>query len=186
MWPVQTVFRWETALTPDEHAALAALLAAVYPDHRERFSTHSWPAGYGRPEARLWLSDPAGEPVAHLLAERRIVGAAGRDLTVVGVGGVAVRPDRRRAGLGVELMTQLRALLRTELAADFAFLQCREAVVPFYLRAGWTRVGNPVRHLEITDERTVVEGHWPTLVMPGRAALPTWPAGLIDLRGVPW
>lgn len=179
-------FRWETALTPADHAALSQLLAAVYPEHRERFATHSWPKGYGRPEARLWLVDQHGDPVAHLLAERRIVGTSGGDLTILGIGGVAVTPHHQRKGLGIELMARLRPLLHRELVADFAFLQCREAVVPFYLRAGWTRVGNRVRHLDIADERTVIEGYWPTLVMPGRQSTAAWPDGVVDLRGVPW
>jgi predicted N-acetyltransferase YhbS len=183
---METVFRFETALTVADHAALSRLLAAAYPEHGERFATHSWPLGYGRPEARLWLADPPGDPVAHLLAERRIVGTPGGDLTLVGVGGVAVAPHRQRSGLGLELMARLRPLLRAELAADFAFLQCREEVVPFYRRAGWTLVANRVRNLEIADERTVAEGYWPTLVMAGRRSLRRWPKGLIDLRGVPW
>jgi GNAT superfamily N-acetyltransferase len=106
---------------------------------------------------------------------------------VAGVGDVAVAPSHHGTGLGHSLMQALDAQLRSgPFAADFGFLQCREAVAGFYARTGWTAVPNPTRHLAVSDARTVREGHWPTFVRPGRRGLPDWPDGLIDLRGLPW
>ncbi|WP_432824878.1 GNAT family N-acetyltransferase [Dactylosporangium sp. CA-092794] len=178
--------RWETALTPADHAALSGLLRAAFPGP-EFEPDRSWPASWARKEARIWLADAGGSPVAHLGFERRTVGTAVGDLLVAGVGDVAVAPSHRGSGLGAELMRALDARLRAgPFAADFGFVQCREAVAGFYVRTGWTPVANPTRHLAVADARSIREGLQPTLVRPGRRGLADWPDGLIDLRGLPW
>jgi hypothetical protein len=83
-------------------------------------------------------------------------------------------------------MAELRPRLRGEFAADFGFVQCGQSVFDFYRRTGWTPVTNQVRHLDTVDQRRVREGRFPTLVMAGRRPLREWPAGLVDLRGLPW
>jgi GNAT superfamily N-acetyltransferase len=181
---VIVISRWETALTEADHAALSELLTAAFPRHPGLFVGRSW--AMARKEARLWIADDAGVPLAHLALERRLVGVAGADVLVAGVGEVAVAPHLHGRGLGVRLMEELRPRLRGEFAADFGLLWCREEVVPFYLRAGWARVGNPVRYLDPGDERTVYEGVRPTLIMAGRRPVEEWPDGLVDLRGLPW
>jgi predicted N-acetyltransferase YhbS len=182
----RVVTAWETALTAADHDALAALLQAAFPG--SAFAPgRSWSASWARKEARVWLAEADGTPVAHLALERRTVGSPAGDLLVAGVGDVAVAPAHHGRGLGAELMRALDAALRAgPFAADFGFLQCREAVAGFYARTGWTPVGNPTRHLAVDDARTVREGHWPTFVRPGRRPLTGWPDGLIDLRGLPW
>jgi predicted N-acetyltransferase YhbS len=176
--------RWETALTDADHAALCELLAAAFPHHRALFARQSW--AWARKEARLWLADPAGQPLAHLAVERRLVDVGGREVLVAGVGEVAVHPRLHRGGLGAALMAELRPRLRAEFAAEFGFLQCGSQVAGFYQAVGWTPVTNPVRHLDPGDERTVRETTGPTLVIAGRRTVPDWPAGVVDLRGLPW
>jgi aminoglycoside 2'-N-acetyltransferase I len=179
---VEALLRWETALSPADHAALGGLLRAAFPG--SEFEGRSWPASWARKEARLWLGDP---PVAHLGFERRTVGTARGDVLVAGVGDVAVAPGRQGQGVGGELMRALDRVLREgEFAADFGFLQCREAVIGFYASTGWTAVPNHTRHLSVQDARTVREGYWPTFVRAGRRPLSEWPDGLVDLRGLPW
>jgi predicted N-acetyltransferase YhbS len=183
---MRVVTRWETELTEADHVALSALLHAAFSDHGDEFATKSWPTGYARKEARLWLADETGRPVAHLSVERRLVGVDGADVLVAGVGEVAVAPDLHGTGVGAMLMRELDPRLRAEFAADFGFVQCGENVVGFYRRSGWTQVANPVRHLDTKDLRTVRDGVWPTLVRPGRRPVSEWPDGLVDLRGLPW
>jgi nodulation protein A len=179
------ISRWETALTEHDHAALAKLLRAAFVGVPEEFAgSRSW--AWARKEARLWLADGSGTPVAHLAVERRLVAVDDADVLVAGVGEVAVSPDLQGRGLGARLISQLRTRLRTEFAADFGFLLCGERVAGFYRRAGFTRVANPVRYLDPRDERTVREDHSPTMVMPGRRPLTEWPDGMVDLRGLPW
>jgi predicted N-acetyltransferase YhbS len=181
---VLVISKWETALTEADHRALSALLTAAFPAHAAAFTLRSW--NMARKEARLWLADGAGVPVAHLALERRLVAVGDRDVLIAGVGEVAVAPGRQRTGLGAALMRELRPRLQAELAADFGYLQCGENVAGFYARAGWTRFANPARYLDPADERTVLEADWPTMVMPGRRPLTDWPEGLVDLRGLPW
>lgn len=183
---MQVVSRWETALTNADHAALSMLLHAAFGKTTDEFADRSWPRRYARKEARLWLADDAGRPVAHLGVERRLVGVAGGEVLVAGVGEVAVAPERHGEGLGQALMRELDARLRTEFAADFGFVQCGENVLGFYRSTGWTQVANPVRHVDVADHRRTVEGVWPTLVRPGRRPLEEWPEGVVDLRGLPW
>jgi len=186
---VRAVIRWETELTEDDHAALSELLHAAFGDHTDEFAERSWPARYARKEARIWLADDAGRPVAHLGVERRLVGiagAAGADVLVAGVGEVAVAPDRQGEGLGGALMRALDERLAAELAAEFAFVQCGDNVLGFYLGTGWTQVANLVRHVDVHDHRRSVDGVWPTLIRAARRPLDAWPDGLVDLRGLPW
>jgi nodulation protein A len=183
---VRAVTRWETELTEADHAALSDLLHAAFGRNTDEFAAQSWPARYARKEARVWLSDDAGRPVAHLGVERRLVGIAGADVLVAGVGEVAVAPDRQGEGLGGALMAALDERLRAELAADFAFVQCGDNVLGFYRGTGWTQVANPVRHIDVHDHRRSVDGVWPTLVRQARRPVAAWPPGLVDLRGLPW
>jgi predicted N-acetyltransferase YhbS len=181
----QVVSRWETALTEQDHAVLAALLRSAFPQFPAEFAAHrSW--SLARKEARLWLADDAGHPVAHLAVERRLIDVGGTEVLVAGVGEVVVSPAVQGRGLGAALVGELRARLRTEFAADFGFLLCGEQVEGFYRRAGWSRVANPIRYLDLEDERTVREATSPTMVLPGRRAVADWPDGLADLRGLPW
>ncbi|WP_345144338.1 GNAT family N-acetyltransferase [Dactylosporangium darangshiense] len=183
---MRVVTAWETALSEADHAALSALLQAAFPGP-EFAPDRSWPASWARKQARIWLADADGTPLAHLGIERRLAGTESGEVLIAGVGDVAVAPSHHGTGLGAELMRALDAHLRGgPFAADFGFLQCREAVAGFYARTGWTAVANPTRHLAVSDARTVREGHWPTFVRPGRRPLTDWPPGLIDLRGLPW
>jgi predicted N-acetyltransferase YhbS len=181
---VDVTSRWETALTERDHSQLSELLQAAFPDQPGVFTGRSW--AWARKEARLWLADGTGRPVAHLAVERRIIDVGGTEVLVAGVGEVAVSPHLHGQGLGMALMAEFRQRLRGGFAADFGFVQCGDDVRGFYRRAGWTQVANTVRHLDPGDERTVREGVWAALVMPGRRPLDGWPDGLVDLRGLPW
>jgi GNAT superfamily N-acetyltransferase len=176
--------RWETSLTEPDHAALSELLVAAFPEQPDVFVGRSW--AWARKEARLWLADSTGRPVAHLAVERRLIDVGGTEVLVAGIGEVAVSPELQGRGLGAVLMDEFRGRLQTEFAGDYGFVQCGEQVLGFYRSAGWTPVPNVVRHLDPGDERTVREGVWPALVMAGQRPLTEWPDGLVDLRGLPW
>jgi nodulation protein A len=180
------MIRWETELTADDHDALSTLLRAAFARHAQQFEGRSWPLSYARKEARIWLADDEGRPVAHLAVGRRLIGVAGTDVLVAGVGDVAVAPDQHGRGLGAILMRELDGRLRAEFAADFGLVQCGQDVLGFYQRTGWTPVPNRVRQVDTSDQRTVREGVGVTLIRPGRRPVPDWPEGLVDLRGLPW
>ncbi|OOV13788.1 hypothetical protein BXU09_02790 [Deinococcus sp. LM3] len=125
-------------------------------------------------------------PMAQMGFGRRVAQIGGRDVTIVGVGGVATHPAFQRRGVGHRLLRDLHAFLLTLPDVEFAFLQCREEVAPFYERGGFTRVPNAARYLDPD------EGHWvtdagPTLILPVHGALGDWPVGeRVNLRGLPW
>jgi len=176
--------RWETSLTEADHAAVSELLTAAFPDQPNVFTGRSW--AWARKEARLWLADSKGRPIAHLAVERRLIDVGGAEVLVAGIGEVAVSPELHGQGLGAMLMAEFRPRLHTEFAADFGFVQCGDDVRGFYRSAGWSPVPNVVRHLDPDDERSVREGVWSALVMAGGRALTEWPDGRVDLRGLPW
>jgi len=71
--------------------------------------------------------------------------------------------------------------IHRELVAEFGLLLCREEVRPFYDRLGWICVPGPT----VFDQPSGLVT-WPlcTLVLALGATI--WPAGTIDLRGLPW
>jgi predicted N-acetyltransferase YhbS len=183
---MKVVNKWETELTEDDHDALSLLLRAAFGEHGDEFAGRSWPLSFARKDARIWLADELGRPVAHLAVGRRVVGVGGTDVLVAGVGDVAVAPQMHGQGTGKQLMAALDEALRGPLAARFGFVICGEPTVPFYERTGWTRIANPVRHVDPENHRRSVEGMWPALIRPSERAVSSWGPGTVDLRGLPW
>jgi GNAT superfamily N-acetyltransferase len=178
---VQVTSRWETALTEQDHSQLSDLLQAAFADQPGVFTGRSW--AWARKEARLWLADGTGRPVAHLAVERRLVDVGGTEVLVAGIGEVAVSPELHGQGVGAALMAEFRPRLRREFAADFGFVQCGADVRGFYQGTGWTLMPDPVRHLDPGDERTVREGLWPPAPAGRLAGRPGRPARVALVRG---
>ncbi len=173
----------EADLTAADHAAINALLLAAFPQYHAEFGASSW---YGPfPDYRLWLETAAGEIVAHLGFERRMIAVGERNVLIAGVGGVATHPAHQGQGHGRHLMAALRDTLRTAVPVSFGYLSCAEDVEGFYVRGGWHRVVRDVR------EQHPITGEWatyggPSMVMSALLPFAAWPAtGPIDLRG-PW
>jgi GNAT superfamily N-acetyltransferase len=174
----------EQDLAAGKERQLRDLLVATFPHHATLFGVQSFWGSV--PEWRLWLEDEDGATRAHLEfgARRIIVGPS--EFDIVGVGAVAVHPDSQRRGLGRRLFAELRAFLRDRLPVDFAFLECREAIVPFYVAAGLRRFDQTVWCFD-PDARQWQESIGPKMVLPVRRPIDDWPArGRIDLRGMPW
>ncbi|MBZ9713216.1 GNAT family N-acetyltransferase [Deinococcus multiflagellatus] len=170
-------------VTPELEQDLRALLQAAYPQWAAFWAgTSFWGS---EPEWHLWLAGPDGRPAAQLGCGRRVAEVGGQALTLMGVGGVATHPAVQGQGLGRQLLGELAAFLRAQALADFAFLQCREEVAPFYERSGLSRVPNPAHFLD-PDEGEWVTNAGPTLILPVRRALGDWPPGTVGLRGLPW
>jgi predicted N-acetyltransferase YhbS len=176
------VTRWETDLTPADHAALSVLLAAAFPGAAATFTRQSW--NLSRKELRIWLAD-SGRPVAHLAVQRRLIAVGDTEVLVAGVGEVAVSPDQQRTGLGRALMRALDGRLHADLVADYGFVMTSHPLAAFYSRAGWTQIPATVREV-IADGVTVRTGRPAVLIRPGRRDPADWPPGLVDLRGQTW
>jgi GNAT superfamily N-acetyltransferase len=172
----------EADLTPEDDAAIRALLVAACPRVWDHVRGASWWGS--RPDHRLLLLD--GETLAaHLSLVRRVIEVGSDEVLVAGVGAVAVEPSRQRRGYGRRLTEALLQALLRDVPVSFAFLHTGPADVPFYEAVGWTRVHATSR---FRDPRTglseVTDG--PTFVLPAGMAASAWPPGPIDLRGTPW
>ncbi|PTA67879.1 GNAT family N-acetyltransferase [Deinococcus arcticus] len=171
------------SITPELERGLRALLQAAYPQWADFWAgTSFWGS---EPEWHLWLAGPGGSPMAQLGFGRRAAEVGGQAVMLAGVGGVATHPDWQGRGLGRQLLGELAAVLHTQALTDFAFLQCREEVAPFYERGGFTRVQGPAHYLDPDEDRWVTNAG-PTLILPVRRALSDWPPGTVHLRGLPW
>lgn len=124
----------------------------------------------------------AGEIVSNVeIFERRIT-VGGVPVHLGGIGGVATLKSWRRRGLAEAALQAAQAYLREPLAVEFGLLICGEPMVHYYAKFGWKLVAN---ELWIQQPQGRVLYHdAPTMVLPvGRS---DWPAGEIDLCGLPW
>ncbi|MDD7939490.1 GNAT family N-acetyltransferase [Actinomycetospora lutea] len=171
--------RWETALAPREHDALAALLARSYAT--TAFARgRSW-AG-ARPELRV-LGHRDGELVAHAAVIRRFLRAPDEDTSVLvgDVGLVAVHPGRQGGGLGGALMRSVASTL-DRLGLPFGFLTCDPEVRAFYERCGWTPLlEHPVRSIRVDQDLEDHRRHG--MLLPVARPATEWPAGRVERNG---
>lgn len=173
----------EAALTEADHRNIQNLLVAAFPHTAALFREQSW-AG-ARPEYRLCFEDTNECIIAHLDIQRRVISVGETELTVAGIGEVAVRPDFQGRGLGARLMTELAPLLKNTTQADYGILGCLPPVEPFYAHFGWHTITQPV--ITHDDSGEMREATWITMVLPVLRSLADWPtAGTVDLRGPAW
>jgi aminoglycoside 2'-N-acetyltransferase I len=117
-------------------------------------------------------------------------------LRLGGVGGVVTLKEWRKRGIASAAMQKAAEFLRDELAVPFGLLVCDPNLAPFYRELGWQTVDGPL----IFDQpdsfqpgldqvlsggpvhKVTLEGA--ILVLPCREH--NWPAGVIDLCGLPW
>jgi len=138
------------------------------------------------PDWRVLLEGDAGHLVGHAGFGLRGIDVEGKLLRIAGVGAVCTAPSVQRTGRGRHLFSALRHFLHKQGNVDFAFLECREAIVPFYEAVGFTRFDQVVWCLD-PDSAAWGESIGPKLVMPVGRDLDAWPrGGRIDLRGMPW
>lgn len=173
----------EHDLSVTDQQQIQRLLVAAFPEYDTFMTASYWGA---QPEYRLWLARADGRLLAHLGFGRRLIEVGDVELLIAGVGEVATDPAWQGRGLGRRLMQALPAILRDQVPVAFGFVQCRAAVVPFYVRSGWQRIEQTTTFVDPdTAAWTTYAG--PTLVLPAQATLAAWPrTGQIDLRGMPW
>jgi GNAT superfamily N-acetyltransferase len=174
----------ENDLTAHDRQNIRSLLIAAYPQYEHLWTQHDF---WGGPaEYRLLLLERTGRLAAHLGFARRLIKVGETPLLITGIGAVAVLPDLQGQQVGHQLLRDLRQCLCIDLPVDFGFLQCRDAVVGFYAKAGFRRVGQQVRSFD-PDNRLWQIDDAAAMVLPAKAPIDAWPThGLIDLMGMPW
>lgn len=113
-----------------EQAVLDLLKAAMGGD-----DSPPWPAN------QRWLLWNADELIGHVAAQRRWFVVNRRYFEGWHVGGVCIRPEVQRQGVGTRLMEQVHAdLAQQELT--FAVLNCGPALASFYGGVGYVKVAD--------------------------------------------
>jgi GNAT superfamily N-acetyltransferase len=163
-------------LSEHESEALASLRGEI------DFGTppYEWTPAAERPWRFLvWDDDRL---VAHVGVMDRTIRVGGEPLEVAGVYSVMTRPADRGKGYASAALRRAAEFMRDELPrAQHGLLVCIDERVPFYGRLGWQRIDAPVE-FDQPGGRQVNEIN--TMVLPLRGR--PWPAGDVDLCGLPW
>lgn len=170
---VEIEVRAERDLSPGAKYALGAWMWEVFGDEADH---------------RLWsgvdwhvLVRVDGELVSHVEIIERTCTVGGQAVRVGGIGGVATRGPWRGQGLASQALTRAMSFMRGDLGLDFGLLICLVTKIPFYRRLGWQVVPGPLFYDQPGGK---VKDDGPVMVWcRGQAA---WPAGEIDLCGLPW
>ncbi len=127
------------------------------------------------------MIEVGGVVVSRLGVVDRTIDVGDRELRIAGVGGVATLPHYRKRGLARLVVERVGRWMCDELGADFGLLLCGEEMAVYYGKSGWRRIDGPV-YADQPSGRRLEEGV--TMILPARRS--TWPAGDVDLRGLPF
>jgi len=127
---------------------------------------------------RAWVGERL---IGHVDITERHALAGGQPVWLGGVGGVVTLPGWRRLGVAAEMLRQVGEFLRRPLGADFGLLVCRHQLESYYTRQRWQAVPGPLMFDQPGGKVTFNET---VMVLP--ATKTAWPAGIIDLCGLPW
>ena len=128
-----------------------------------------------------FVSEEGGRPLSHVGVVKTAVSVGGRQLTVGGVGGVVTVPEAQGRRLVHAAMLQADEFICRELGAEFSMLFCLPRLEPFYARQGWQALEDEVE-IEQPDGKII----WPYRVMVKPCGERVWPAGRVEVGGLPW
>jgi predicted GNAT family N-acyltransferase len=134
-----------------------------------------------RPKEWHFLVEEDGRAVAHIGVLQTTVRVGEREISVGGVGGVVSVPEARGRGHVHAGMRRAAQFMCDELKVEAGMLFCLERLVAFYARQGWRLIEETV---EIEQPTGTIVSPMRVMVLPcdGRA----WPAGKIEVGGLPW
>ncbi|WP_440109197.1 GNAT family N-acetyltransferase [Paenibacillus sp. QZ-Y1] len=174
-YELRWVLHWESDLFENDHRRLTRLLADIYPAYTARFKEAcSWSGA--QPEGRI-VGYQGENAVAHLGFVRRTLRTDSNEIGILtaDVGLVGIRPELQGKGVGRELLQQVAIVFRS-LNLPYAFLTCREAVVPFYESGGWLRL--------LDSKVRMIDNHYlpelytgPAMILPVVLPFEQWPHG---------
>ena len=134
-----------------------------------------------RPKDYNFITEEGGRPLSHVGVIKTMVSVGGRQLTVGGVGGVVTVPEAQGRHLVHAAMRQAAEFICRELGADFGMLFCLPRLEPFYARQGWQTLED-----EAEVEQPAGKIVWPYRVMVRPCGERVWPAGRVEVGGLPW
>jgi predicted N-acetyltransferase YhbS len=164
-------------LTPDEMAEVEQVDRAAFGHGGPEFpQVKAWAQGE-------WLiaAKSQGQIVSQALILVREASVGGQALLLGGVGGVGTLPEKRGLGLAGAVMAKAGEFMQTELGVDFGLLVCVQERVALYSRSGWQVAAGP---MEFDQPGGKLTWQAVTMILPCRRT--DFPAGTIDLCGLPW
>ena len=122
-----------------------------------------------------------GKPAGRAGIFERTISIDGIAVQVGGIGGVATRSEWRNRGVASRAMRSAADFIARKLHAPFGLLLCRPAVAPVNAKLGWEKVEGPTTFAQAGGLVT-----YPDLTMALECGDARWPAGPINLCGLPW
>jgi GNAT superfamily N-acetyltransferase len=163
-------------LPPNRQAELDALLASVFADDVAADGGLQW-------SLTDWnvLAYVGDVLVSNVEILTRVITVAGDALRIGGIGGVATLPAYRRRGYASQAMHRAADFMRDNLGLEFALLVCGPERQPLYASLGWQTVSGPMFFDQPGGKQQFND-----VVMIRTLTGKPWPAGPIDLMGLPW
>lgn len=134
-----------------------------------------------RPKEVHFITEEGGRAVSHVGLVKTKVRAGGREVTVGGVGAVVTVPEAQGRRLVHAAMREAAAYMCSEMGVEFGMLFCLPRLAPFYARQGWRPVED-----EVEIEQPTGPVVWPYRVMVLACGGREWPAGRVEVGGLPW
>ena len=169
-----THIKHTSELTGADQASIDQLNQQAFPEHA---GDYVW-----APVDWFVLVYAAGVLASKVEIVDRIGTVAGQPVHLGGIGGVGTLPALRRRGLSSIALRAAADFMGTKLEVAFGLLICEAQTIPLYQVLGWQVIPAPLsfdqpgRGKVLFDEITMV------LPCAGQA----WPAGPVDLCGLPW
>ena len=165
------------AIDPATYASIRRVLTAAFPETDDAGSLQDFS------DFDHWFfAVDRSEVVAVTGLLFREVLVEGRPVTVAGIGGVATDSRHRNRGCARQLVDTALRFAHDQRGARFGLLQCAPDLVPFYEERGWRQVPDPLVCRQCDGE---LYGS-PEQPMVTELDSAPWPAGLIDMNGLPW
>ena len=136
-----------------------------------RWASHDW----------MVLGHLGSELVTQLCLLKREITVSEAKVWVAGIGGVATHPNWRQRGLASQLLRASEAFIQTEIRTPFSLLICADETQPIYAHCGWQTVAKSLTFIQDSQRRRLE-----TCVMILSLINQPWPAGEINLCGLPW
>lgn len=111
----------------------------------------------------------------------RVVQVGGQAVHVGGIGNISTKVEWRKRGYASAALKVATEFLADPLKVDFGLMTATDAVRPIYEKLGWRMVA-PSLLMEQPDGKKSFD--YPVLILP--VVQQAWPAGSIDLCGLPW
>ena len=134
-----------------------------------------------RPKEWHFIVEEDGLVVSHVGVLQTTVRAGAREVRVGGIGGVVTVPEAQGRGHVHAAMRRAAEFMCDELQVEFGMLFCLPRLAPFYARQGWQLLAETV---EFDQPSGPIASPFSVMALPCHGH--EWPAGKIEVGGLPW